>query len=113
MSETQESRWTGPEFRERRVERRLTQTQVAERIGVHRATVRAAEQGKPIEERTWVGLRKVLSTPVEDAIDVEATPARVELLGLGAMVAVMERMLPGERRRALAYLADRYGEAKP
>jgi DNA-binding XRE family transcriptional regulator len=39
----------------------------------------------------------------------EVAPERVELLGLGVMVTVMERLDAGERRRALAYLADRFG----
>jgi hypothetical protein len=37
-------------------------------------------------------------------------PGQVELLGLGVLVAVLERMSSAERRRALVYLADRYGE---
>lgn len=38
-----------------------------------------------------------------------AMPVSVELLGLDVMVTVMERLSPAERRRALAYLADRFG----
>lgn len=36
-------------------------------------------------------------------------PEQVELIGLGVMVTVLERMSPDERRRSLAYLCDRYG----
>jgi DNA-binding XRE family transcriptional regulator len=37
------------------------------------------------------------------------TAERVELLGLGVLVNVMERLTLDERRRALAYLGDRFG----
>lgn len=36
-------------------------------------------------------------------------PHEVELLGLGVLVTVFERMGAAERRRCLAYLDDRYG----
>lgn len=37
-------------------------------------------------------------------------PGAVELIGLGLMVSVLERMSADERRRVLVYLTDRYGD---
>ena len=42
------------------------------------------------------------------AADPASSGERTELLGLGVLVTVFERLDPGERRRALAYLADRF-----
>lgn len=39
----------------------------------------------------------------------EMTAERTELLGLGVLVTVMDRLTLAERRRALTYLADRFG----
>jgi hypothetical protein len=47
--------------------------------------------------------------PALGYVRADPTPDQVELLGLGVMVTVLERMTPAERRRALAYLADRFG----
>lgn len=43
-----------------------------------------------------------------DTYTKQVEPARVELLGLGVMVTVMERLGDDERRRVLNYLTDRY-----
>ena len=46
-----------------------------------------------------------IQLPAEESV----TPTQVELLGLGVMVEVLDRMSPDERRRSLAYLNDRFG----
>lgn len=47
--------------------------------------------------------------PGDPAGALPVTAERAELLGLGVMVTVLERMSPDERRRSLAYLDDRFG----
>ena len=66
-------------------------------------------------------MKRTAGSPVADelraaelrALEAPPSPHQVELIGLGVMTTVMERMSPAERRRALAYLTDRYAEAKP
>lgn len=48
--------------------------------------------------------------PQLDTEPMPISPHQVELLGLGVLVTVLERMSPAERRRSLAYLNDRYGD---
>lgn len=40
----------------------------------------------------------------------EMTAQRTELLGLGVLVTVIDRLTLAERRRALTYLTDRFGQ---
>lgn len=112
-----------------RLEAGLTQTELATRAGVAHSHVSRLEKQVRTHPtpRIVAGLARALGVEVRDLLDgdgaegvrqPQAEPpqsedmasTRTELLALDVMVAAMERLDGGERRRALAYLADRYGD---
>lgn len=48
--------------------------------------------------------------PLNPGAGLEMTAERTELLGLGVLITVMDRLNLAERRRALTYLTDRFGQ---
>lgn len=53
---------------------------------------------------------RVEGIPPNPGAGLAMTAARTELLGLGVLITVMDRLNLAERRRALTYLTDRFGQ---
>lgn len=53
---------------------------------------------------------RVNGIPPNPGAGLEMTAERTELLGLSVLITVMDRLTLAERRRALTYLTDRFGQ---
>lgn len=53
---------------------------------------------------------RINGIPPNPGAGLEMSAERTELLGLGVLITVMDRLTLAERRRALSYLTDRFGQ---